>query len=74
MEDSNELSSISGSSASIFKLSQNLPGKLQESDFRIVGGAFPGRDRAVNSDYKGLVFNKIAACEGASHGFETPFS
>ena len=56
------------------KPTQNLPGKLQKSDFRIVGSAFPGRERTVRSDYKALIFNKIAAWEGASHGFETLFS
>ena len=39
-----------------------------------MGGAFPGRERIVRPDYKGLIFNKIAAWEGTSHGFETLFS
>ena len=34
----------------------------------------PSRERTVSSDYKALIFNKIAAWEGASHGFETLFS
>ena len=38
------------------KLSQNFRGKLRKSDFRIVEGAFRGRERTVRPDYK-LLFS-----------------
>ncbi len=48
--------------------------KLPGSDFREVGGAFPGRDGPTGPDCKDLIFNKIAASEGASHDFERALS